>query len=636
MVRLGLLSKHIVLTDRFDDISFSYPQPGIILIEDSFIFDVIIRNDDEDLKIIREQFADWNIIDYSDLYISPGMIDLNIRTEWEDLQDLTKEAVTSGTTCVVVEPGYYRHEESNQALHCDVFKVHVLQDNLLSEVDPSYPIVLKAYLFPPAPNIKSVSNLQHILQIASRSKHPFFIDATLPDPRMLYMASPLRLEEVPDRKKAEKNTFSYFASAFSQEGKESDEEADQEEEKTLLLRTESLPINTKSTPNIKLPLPDPRENLENLPNEFPMIDKSEIKERRSYQINNIYDALDIRINQTKANFEDLLKAETSTYTYSVQTCYASLKKTASGSKLPGLENLASIPSEAKNENNSLILPESGIGQGSLSAGSSPGSSQIANRISLRGRNLKLAPLDTCKTPTTKANSDYNHHLANIPVDWETSGVSKVLENLDTNSQVHFCGLSSSFAINLIRKAKDKGKITCEIPAVHLCFTSKNIEDGNTKFKNNPPIRNSSNNALLWDLLKMKGINLVTSGHASIVPEMKLTGNFQTAYNGIASLGCTLPSLWYILNKPVSTKQQLEHYIVRLAKWTSMHPAEVLKISHQRGSIKKGKFADLVIWDPWEKYKLPSDYKYSSTSPFVGVDLLGKVKQVYFKGKSKLN
>ena len=631
MVRLGLLSKHIVVTDKFDDNSYMCPQPGIVLIEDSLIFDVIIQTNAEDLQIVREQFADWNIVDYSDLYILPGMIDINIRTEWEDLQSLTKEALNSGTTCIVVEPGYYRHQESNEALHCDVFKVHLLQDNVFSELDPSFPTVLKAYLFPPAPNVKSISNLQYILQTASRSKYPFFIDATLPDSRMLYMASPLRLEEVSDRKTAEKNSFSYFASAFSQEGKESDEEEDQGEEDSFPLRTGSLPIGSQLNHDYKISLPPLENDLEESPHEFPMINKSDMKKRASQRLNNIYDGLDIRIKQTTFNHEDLFKAEYSTYSYSGQTCYGSLKKTYSGNDLPGLENLRSFSSEVTSENNILMLPKSGTGQGSIS----PGSSGIANRINLRGRNLNLAPLDTCKTPTTNSNSDYNHHLANIPVDWETSGVSKVLENLDGNSQVHFSGLSSSVAFNLIRKAKDKGKITCEIPAVHLCFTSNTVENGNTRFKNNPPIRNSSNNTLLWDLLKMKVIDLVTSSHASITTEMKLTGNFQTAYNGISSLGCTISSLWYILNKPVSTKQQLEHYIVRLAKWTSLHPAEVLKVSHQRGSIKKGKFADLVIWDPWEKYKLSQDYKYYSTSPFVGVDLLGKVKQVYFKGKAKL-
>jgi dihydroorotase-like cyclic amidohydrolase len=632
MVRLALISKHIVLTDCFGDNFFAYPQPGAVLIEDSFISDVILEKDVMMLGLLRERLRDWEIVDYSEFYISPGVIDLNTRAEWEDISELTREAVNSGTTLIVVEPGYYHHQDSSKALHCDIFKVSVLQDGLFSEVDPNFPTVLKAYLFPPAPNVKSISNLQHILQTCSNSKHPFFIDATMPDPRMLYMASPLRLEEVSDRKTAEKSSFSYFASAFSQEGQESDEEEEEDQSSSFPLRSGSLPMGSQWV----MPSKDSGQGtLKEIspvsPHEFPLIQNKDSTKRNSQQLNNIYDGLDIRISQSKVNQEDLFRAETSTYSYSGQTNYGGLKKTSSGSELPGLESLRSFSSEISRQSNLLSLPKTGPGQGS----NSPEPSGIAGRIGIRGRNLNLAPLNTCKTPTTSSSSDYNHHLANIPVDWETSGVSKVLESISGDSKVHFCGLSSSASLNLIRKAKASKKVTCEITAVNLCFTSECIENGNTRFKNNPPVRNYSNNLLLWDLLKMKGIDLISSGHASIVPDMKLTGNFQTAYSGIAGLGCTLQSVWYILNKPVSTRQLLEHYIVRLAKWTSLHPAEVLRVSHQRGSIKKGKFADLVVWDPWEKYKLGSDFKYSATSPFVGVELLGKIKQVYFKGSPKL-
>ena len=41
---------------------------------------------------------------------------------------------------------------------------------------------------------------------------------------------------------------------------------------------------------------------------------------------------------------------------------------------------------------------------------------------------------------------------------------------------------------------------------------------------------------------MKGIDAITSQHAYIKPELKLTGNFQQALNGIASLGFTLQSV----------------------------------------------------------------------------------------------
>ena len=52
----------------------------------------------------------------------------------------------------------------------------------------------------------------------------------------------------------------------------------------------------------------------------------------------------------------------------------------------------------------------------------------------------------------------------------------------------------------------------------------------------------------------------------------------------------------MLNKPVSSNDQIEHYIVRLGKWLSMHPSQILNIYHKRGSISKGKLADLIVWE----------------------------------------
>lgn len=632
MVRLGLLSKHIVLTDNISQLSSSYPQSGLILIEDSFISDVVIQSDPVEYEQLKEKYSDWNIVDYSDLYISPGLIDLNTRVEWEDLPGLTQQAIKAGVTTVVVEPGYYCNQESYNNLHCDVFKVHIMTDSLHFEVDPNFPTVLKAYLFPPAPNVRSVCNLQHALNMANRYKLPFFIDSTLPDPRMLYMASPLRLEEVPDRRIAEKTSFSYFASAFSQEGKESDEEEDDNEDNPFPMRTGSLPNDG----GISVNKDSQNSSIEEQPfalHEFPQLNrKNNSSSATLSQMSNIYDDLDTRIKQTQLNHEDLFHAETSTYAYSRGANYEGLKKTTSSSKLPGFSDLRSNSSEiSKNLCSHLIVP---IQEEVRPVSPSPGG--IVARLGMRGRTINIHPISTVKSPTVTSQADYLHHLANIPVDWETSGVKKVLELIDSNSQIHFCGLSSAAALNLIRQAKTSfPKITSEIIAVNLCFTSLCVDQGNTKFKNNPPVRNSSNNTLLWDLLKMKGIDVISSGHANISPELKLTENFQTALNGISSLGCSLQAVWYNLNRPVLSKQQLEHYIVRLAKWMSLHPAEVLKVSHLKGSIKKGKLADLVVWDPWEKYKLGNEFKYFKTSPFVGLDLMGKVKQVFFKGKAKL-
>ena len=108
------------------------------------------------------------------------------------------------------------------------------------------------------------------------------------------------------------------------------------------------------------------------------------------------------------------------------------------------------------------------------------------------------------------------------------------------SKVHFVNISSAATINRVRQIKQKYKeITCEIPAVHLYFNSLNVEIGDTRFKNTPPIRNPGNFNLLWDLLKMKGIDSISSQHAFIDSSHKLVGNFHQALNGISSIGCAL-------------------------------------------------------------------------------------------------
>ena len=205
--------------------------------------------------------------------------------------------------------------------------------------------------------------------------------------------------------------------------------------------------------------------------------------------------------------------------------------------------------------------------------------------------------------------------------------------------MHICNVSSAASLNKIRQAKETHpNLTCEIPASHLIFSSRSIPESDTRFKLSPPIRNQGNTNLLWDLLKMKGIDVVTSNHACIEPKYKLTnGSFQKAANGIPAIGYTLQSVWTTLNGPISSSSQLEHYIVRLAKWMSLHPAEVLSISSTRGSISKGKFADLILWKPFEKYVVRNEMSpFPEISPFLGMEFYGKIQSVYLRGRLAFN
>lgn len=635
MVRLGLVSKHIVLTEHLHSENHRYPQMGIILIEDERIYDVVIIKDENQIPMLWDFYRDWNPVDYLEYYISPGLIDISARTEWESLSCLTQQALAGGVTLVAVEQGYYKQffpDSSN--LHCDVFPIEVINEETHLETLGRHVCGLKIYLFPPAPQIKSVSHLDHVLRQAEKSHLPVIIDATLPDPRMLYMASPLRLEQVDNRETAEKGNFSNFASAFPQElVKSPSDSQESSEEDSPILRGGSLPTATGPYINSITMEDSVKSAGTRLKDETPDINKISLEigkgmdleecksPKRTFKpCQNIYDDLNTRIKNTQLNHEDLIKVEAMTYANSGATSYEPPKKTQSFTQLNlSFELPPLIMSSSENQYKDTLPCKS--------------PTSFVSRMSNRPQSFTVKPLIIKSEPKVDVVCDYSHHLANYPADWETLGVKRVLECLGENMQVHFVGLSSASALNLIRQGRSKyRRITCEVSATNLCFTSSCVKPGDTRFKNNPPVRNSANSNLLWDLMKMKGIDSISSGHAYIDSSKKLTSNFQTALNGISCLGCTLQSVWFILNKPVSSNDQLEHYIVRLAKWMSLHPAQILGISEYRGSIAKGKLADFVIWSPREKYRLMPDYYYFATCPFVGQDLLGKIKKVYLRGR----
>lgn len=635
MSKIGILSKHIVLTSE-NSVDHRYPVAGLILISDELIDSIILFKTDQEYSNAFQQYSDYELFDYTDLYISPGIIDINVRKEWEDLSILTKSAIQGGVTLMAVESNYYQNFQSKSEIYCDLAHITVINDLTDFNNIPQNSSALKCYLFPPCQQVKSVANLQNVMNQAMKTNLPLFIDATLPDPRMLYMASPLRLENIEERKDSDPNSSGLFAAAFPESMNSSGDSSDenQSEDDVPPTRSTSLQagdikkINFSAVLDDDLPspknklkctviIPEARETEESSPLKIsPLRKELELGKARPSKkknsLNDIYNDLDNRIKACQQNIEDLCLAEKSTYSYSGSTSFASLEL----SNLPRISS-APGPNEKSSESKS----------------SEPGSASLPNKPISKRAPFRPSPILIKPEVRPDSSRDYKYHLANYPEHWEVSGVEKIMEFLSVPSKVHFQNISSASALNRVRQIKNKfKKVTCEIPACHLYFTSASVKIGDTRFKNTPPVRNQGNCNLLWDLLKMKGIDVISSQHASIDPANKLTGNFQQVLNGISSIGCSLQSVWSVLNLPVSTFEQLEHYIVRLAKWFSLHPARVLNIEDKRGSIAKGKFADLIIWDPREKFIVDREYAYAKTSPFIGEELLGSVKKVFIRGK----
>lgn len=231
-----------------------------------------------------------------------------------------------------------------------------------------------------------------------------------------------------------------------------------------------------------------------------------------------------------------------------------------------------------------------------------------------------------KNPT-----NYNAYLKSRPKIWEDDAVDQLIALCEEfKTPIHIVHLSSANSIEKIKAAKDKGlPLTVETCPQYLYFCSENIPNNNTLFKCAPPIREKENNDKLWLALKDGTIDFIVTDHSPSTPELKEieSGNLKLAWGGISSIQFSLPIIW-------TEAKKRGFSIADISKLMSKHVANFIGLNDSKGLIKEGFDADLVVWDPEQKFTVDVKdihFKHKIT-PYQGEELNGVVKQTYVAGK----
>ena len=592
--RLAIISRHVVL------LSARVPVYAVVLVEGERVVDVVEVSADTQVASLMIQYRAWNPHNFEDLYVSPGLIDLNVSGggDWEGFAHLTYAAVSGGVTfCLATANLYGQADSVSSVLYCDVGQAYLvtsLGSLSLSKIQPCY--ALKAYMYPPSAYVEGMDkHLQELLQLAESANLPLFIDSSKPDSRLLYSASPCRHMPLEERC----NITSWpeagsFASAFADEiDPASLSDSGSECSPQRIKSANSPAFQALSTP-VHFPYDSPflltpqvafqRNEI----NEFPYIAEENYRSfhrsKSSFRQKTLVEDLHARIQKHMDSIQELSRMELLAYNKAGSTTFVASQRRSS---LPGDIQLG-----------------------------------IRQRPMLRLSMVKAGD-------TSLRESNYAFYLANHPDHWESNGVELVLRTLPPGStcKVHFCNVSSAHSIAKIMTCRPV--VTCETCPHYLYFSAENIRQGDTRMKTLPPIRGQGNQELLWDLLKTEQIDAICSHHQPVLPRYKLSGSWKQAANGLASLGFTLQSVWTKLRNDVEFRN---HYIVRIAKWCAAGPARILGIHEDRGSIAKGKYADMVIWNPDEKLPAASRSKFPTCCPFQGEELYGSVVCTIVRGR----
>ena len=229
------------------------------------------------------------------------------------------------------------------------------------------------------------------------------------------------------------------------------------------------------------------------------------------------------------------------------------------------------------------------------------------------------------TEFAKENSNYSAYYHSRPEMAEILAVQRACKLAEgKNVQLHIVHVGTSEAVKIIRGYDN---VTCETCPHYLEFTWENLDRIGPPLKTTPPVKSPGNKEILWDYLKDGWINYVASDHAPAPEEEKFTGSVWTDYSGIPGVQTLLPYIYTYGYKRgrISLK--------RLVQVLSENPAKRFGLFSKKGSIEKGKDADLILIDPEKEWILKEDNFYSrgKITPFMGYRFTGEIKFVLLRG-----
>jgi dihydroorotase len=216
-------------------------------------------------------------------------------------------------------------------------------------------------------------------------------------------------------------------------------------------------------------------------------------------------------------------------------------------------------------------------------------------------------------------------LKGMPRIAEDIMVSKSLELLGyAGGRLHLSRLSTGKAVDLIRNAKKKLQVSCDIAAYQPLLDDTALADFDTNYKVNPPLREKADNDALIKGLRDGTIDLLCSGHTPHEEESKSL-EFDMADFGLINLQ-TFGANLVALSKAVDLDVLLEK--------VTINPRRLLNLEIPR--IEVDEKANLTLFDPDKTWTLDdrTNLSKAKNSPWFGKEITGKVVAVFNNNRQR--
>jgi dihydroorotase len=197
----------------------------------------------------------------------------------------------------------------------------------------------------------------------------------------------------------------------------------------------------------------------------------------------------------------------------------------------------------------------------------------------------------------------------------------------TGARLHVFHISTAKELDLFTNKipLEKKQITAEVCIHHLWFTDADYETKGSLIKWNPAVKTKEDKDALWKALLDDRIDVIATDHAPHTLEEK-SNPYTTCPSGGPLVQHALVAM---MESYFNAKISIEKIVEKMCH----NPAKIFKIEN-RGFIKEGYFADLVIVNPHMPWNVKKENIIAKCgwSPFEGINFKSRVTHTFVNGK----
>ncbi|MCJ8292240.1 MAG: dihydroorotase [Crocinitomicaceae bacterium] len=195
-----------------------------------------------------------------------------------------------------------------------------------------------------------------------------------------------------------------------------------------------------------------------------------------------------------------------------------------------------------------------------------------------------------------------------------------------DSRLHVFHISTAKELELFDNTipLEQKKITAEACIHHMWFSDEDYAEKGTYIKWNPAVKKASDRDAIFQAVLDNKIDVIATDHAPHTIEEK-----ENSYLNAPSGG---PLVQHGLLAMLERVEQKKISIERVVEKMAHAPAILFKVE-ERGYIREGYFADLVVVDPSQNYAVTKEnilYK-CGWSPFEGVTFSNSIAMTFVNG-----